>query len=189
MDGNNQEEAPWSYTKSDATDSFAGSELNQAKGVPLPQVPEVSWSASEFVSHEKNAVWYLGLFAGTLVLVALIYLITSDAVASVVVFLACIIVSTFAGRKPAVKNYKVGESGIVIGERSYRYGEFRSFSIVEEGAIDSIWLKPLKRLSPVVVMYFAPEDEQKIVDVLSNFLPHEDRELDVIDRMSRRMRF
>jgi hypothetical protein len=88
-----------------------------------------------------------------------------------------------------VNTYIVDEKGIQVQEKFHPYAEFRSFSVVEEGAINSIWLKPLKRFVPIVVMYFSPEDEQKIIDVLANFLPHEERELDAIDRLSKRMRF
>jgi len=38
-------------------------------------------------------------------------------------------------------------------------------------------------------MYFSPEDEQKIIDTLANFLPQEVRELDAVDRLTRRLRF
>jgi hypothetical protein len=38
-------------------------------------------------------------------------------------------------------------------------------------------------------MYFSPEEEKKIIDVVANFLPHEQRELDAVDRFSKKIRF
>ena len=180
-------EANWQYQGVD--DQHAGSNMAESTGVPLQQIPAVQWSASEYVSHEKSTGWYAALFGATIVIVTVVYAITRDVLASVVVFLASGAMSVYAGRKPGTKNYIIDENGVKIDENFHGYSEFRSFSVVEEGAIDSVWLKPIKRFSPMVVMYFGPEDEQEIVDVLANFLPHEERELDAIDRFSKRIRF
>ena len=168
---------------------YDGSSMSEATGIPLQQIPAVSWSASEYVAHEKSAGWYFALFGATTLLVTLIYILTKDILASVVILLASMVIGVYAARKPSTKSYEINEQGIQIDSVMHHFREFRSFSVIEEGALDSVWLKPLKRFSPVVAMYFPPEDEEKIVDVLSNFLPHEQRELDAIDRFSKRMRF
>jgi hypothetical protein len=129
------------------------------------------------------------LFAGSAVAVLLVFLVSRDILASIVVLLASTTISVYAGRKPSINRYVVNENGIQIQDKQYLYRDFKSFSVVEEGAIDSVWLKPIKKFSPVVVMYFSPEDEQKIIDVIANFLPHEERELDAIDRLSKKIRF
>jgi hypothetical protein len=149
----------------------------------------VSWTASEFVAHEKSPAWYGVLAGGALFLVALVYLITRDKLSTFVILMACIAIGVYAGRKPDTKTYRVDKDGIKIGNNSYAYYDFRSFSVVEEGAIDAIWLRPMKRFMPIVVMYFEPNDEDRIVDVLSEYLPFEERELDLIDRITRRARF
>jgi hypothetical protein len=189
MQDQQQSETNWDYKPENDTQDYDGNDFAQTTGIPMQEVPAVQWSASEYVAHEKSAGWYGLFFAGSLAIVALVFLITRDILASIVVLLSCSAISVYAARKPGTNSYVVDEKGVKVQERFYPYSTFRSFSLVEEGAINSIWLKPLKRLSPIVVMYFSPEDEQKIVDVLANFLPHEDRELDAIDRFSKRMRF
>lgn len=187
---NTNQDANWQYTPSEnAGPKHAGSDVGQTRPTTASSVASVYWSASEYIEHEKDIRWYGALIGGGVLLTALIFVITRDYLASAVVLLAIISIAVFAGRKPDTKQYSVDESGVKIGEKTYTYSQFRSFSLVEEGAINSIWLKPLKRFAPAVIMYFSPEDEQKIVDVLSNFLPHEDRELDAIDRFSKRVRF
>jgi hypothetical protein len=182
-------DANWQYKPENSTTDYVGENLAESRGVPLPAIPSVEWTASEYVAHEKNAGWYAAFFGGSIVIVALVFLITRDFLASITVLLSCVAISIYAGRKPGVNTYVVDEKGIKVQEKFYPYAGFRSFSVVEEGAINSIWVKPLKRFSPIVVMYYSPEDEQKIIDVLANFLPHEDRALDAIDRFSKRMRF
>jgi uncharacterized membrane protein YobD (UPF0266 family) len=173
-------EVNWQYNSASAAASYDGATVGATAGVPLPPIPEVSWTASEYVAHEKAAGWYAALFAGTFGLVAIIFLITRDILASLVILLACVAIAVYAAWKPGTNKYVINEKGIQIQEKFYAYSDLRSFSVVEEGAIDSIWVKPLKRFTPVVVMYFSPEDEQKIIDVLANFLPHEEHELVLI---------
>lgn len=192
MDGDQQkpnEEVNWQYNSGNKSESYDGSGVGELRGVPLPSIPEVSWTASEYVAHEKSPGWYATLFAGSGVLVLIVFLITKDLLASIVILLACLAIAVYAARKPATNQYVINEKGIQIGDAFHPYREFRSFSVVAEGAIDSIWVKPLKRFAPVVVMYFSPDDEQKIIDVLANFLPHEERELDAVDRFTKRIRF
>lgn len=47
-------------------------------------------------------------------------------------------------KKPSLKSYEVSTDGISIDNQFYSYDEFRSFSILEEGAVNSIWLKGFK---------------------------------------------
>jgi hypothetical protein len=183
------QEANWQYTPEKQTATYDGADVSETRGVPLPAIPTVEWTASEYVAHEKSGSWYLAFLSGSLVIVLLIFLISRDILATIVVLLACITIVVYAGRKPGTNRYIVNENGVQVEDKIYQYSTFRSFSVVEEGAINSIWLKPLKRFAPVVVMYYSQEDEQKITDVLTNFLPHEERELDAIDRFSKRIRF
>lgn len=184
------EDANWQYTAG-GQNSLAGSDMGQApQQTTEEKVQPVEWSASEYVQHEKDARWYLAFGAVGIVVTTLTFFITQqDILATVTVFIAFIAIMVYAGRKPETKQYAVHDKGVQVGDKQYAYSEFRSFSVVAEGAINSIWLKPLKRFAPAVVIYYSPEDEEKITETLSVYLPHEDRELDAIDRFSKRVRF
>ena len=95
----------------------------------------------------------------------------------------------FAARKPRVLDYQVDNAGVKIGPKFYAYGNFKAFAIVNEGAVESVWLMPLKRFMPILTIYFAPDDEQKIIDVLGNFLPVQSHQPDPIDRLMHQLRF
>ena len=182
------EQAEWAYTPDSSQAAYDGESMGQ-QPVTDAVVQPVTWTASEYIAHEKSASWYLALFAAGGVLTVIIYLVTRDVLASFAVFFASAAMAVYAGRRPDTKTYKVDEKGVTVDQKFYPYNSFRSFSVVEEGAIDSVWLKPLKRFAPVVVMYFAPDQEDNIASVLATFLPHEQRELDAIDRFSKRIRF
>ena len=95
----------------------------------------------------------------------------------------------FAARKPQELKYRLDNSALHVGDRSYLYSQFKSFTVIEEGLIHSIMLMPLQRFMPPLSVYYAPEDEDKISEALSSYLPYEDRKQDFIDKLMRKVRF
>lgn len=150
---------------------------------------DISWTASEFIAHTKNSGWYIILAVATIALTAIIYLLTKDKVTSVAIVIASLLFGIMASRKPRELQYSVGADGMHIGQKFYPYGVFKSFSIMQEEGIESIWFMPLKRFMPGLSIYFAPDEGQKIVNVLSEYLPFENRELDLTDRLMHKLRF
>ena len=149
---------------------------------------ELSWTASEFIEHKKNATWYASLFAITLVLAALAYFI-ADIVAGVMIMIAALLFGITANRKPRELTYIISNSGLTVGKKKFSYNSFKSFSIVQEGGVQSIWFMPSKRFDPGLSIYFAPQDGQKIVDLLGTLIPYEQKKLDPIDKLMHRLRF
>jgi hypothetical protein len=113
----------------------------------------------------------------------------SGITSALVVAAACVAVGVFAGREPATRKYEISEEGVSVDGVLHPYEAFKSFAVVEEGAVTSIWLKPMRRFTPTLVMYFAGEDEENIVNALENFLPEETQVLDVFERAARKIRF
>jgi hypothetical protein len=150
---------------------------------------EISWTASEFISHQKDSSWYIGLGAATGISCVAIYLLTRDRITVVMVLVAAIMFGIFASRQPRVMNYRLDEEGLMIGNKHYGYNNFKSFAVQQEGAINSIFLLPLQRFMPGISIYYPPEEEQRILGTISNYLPHETRTPDVIDRLMRKVRF
>ncbi len=150
---------------------------------------EVTWTASEFIAHSKEPSWYLALGAGAFVLSLLIYWLTGDVVASVVILIGAALFGISASRQPRQLTYGLGKSTLSIGAREYPYKDFRSFSIVDEGAFSSIILMPLKRFSPPLSLYYHPDNERQIVTVLAEHLPLQEHKHDLTESLMRRIRF
>lgn len=148
----------------------------------------ISWTASEFIAHSKTFGWYaiLGLITTA---VALLAYFLADIITTVIVIVVSILFGYMASRKPRELPYSVDPEGIHVDKKLYPYGNFKSFSIVQEEGIESIWLMPLQRFSPGLSIYFAPQEGQKIVDYLGNQLPFEERKLDALDKFMHRIRF
>lgn len=154
-----------------------------------PDGLEVAWSASEFISHEKTGIWYLTLGVGAAILTIIVFLVTRNVFSSLVIAFVCILMGVYGARKPQTKKYLLNEDGVHVDTTFFPYENFKSFSVLEDGAVECIWLRPIKRYMPTVAMYYSPEDEERIVMMLENFLPLEDREHDFMDRLSRFIRF
>lgn len=167
----------------------------QSQETPQPTQPkaedpdEITWTASEFIDHEKRSGWYLTLLAITLASVAVVYLITRDVITAVVLVIIAIIFGVQASRKPRILTYKISDAGLQIEKRNYPFAQFKSFSIIDEGALESITLHPLRRFMTPITIYYPPEQADDIVDAMNYFLPHEEKDLDAIDKLMRRLRF
>jgi hypothetical protein len=149
----------------------------------------VTWTASEFVAHDKSAVWYVLLLAGTLLLAALFFLLTRSLVTVAVVIVSGLLLGIYGARQPRQLEYRLDGRGVDIGPRHHGYDEFRSFSVVPEGAFGSIVFMPLKRFAVATTVYYAPDDESKILAILTDQLPFEEHRGDAVDSLMRHIRF
>lgn len=149
----------------------------------------ITWTASEAVSQDKTAGWFLLLGVATLVIAAVVYLLTHDKLTAVVVVVVAIVFGFFAARRPRTLTYALGKQGIQIDAKLYPYESFKSFSLLEEGALVCILLMPMRRFMPPLTVYYLPQDEEKVLGMLSDYLPFEDRKRDLIDQAMRKIRF
>lgn len=174
-----QPASKWQYSSENTQDQTGRPPVHES----------VSWTASEYIAHEKGGSWYIILAVAVIVGSALVYLITREMISAVVIVIMGVAFGGFAVRKPQELNYVLDASGLTVGPKLYEYEQFKSFTVVEEGAIDSIMLMPLQRFMPPLSVYFDPADEEKITNALSAYLPYEDRKQDAVDRLMRKVRF
>ena len=147
----------------------------------------INWDAQEYIPHDKNTGWYVGLIVVGLVLVALsiwlqVYTFTALVVLSVV---ALIIYSV---RPPRMLHYSLSSKGLSEGNRLYDYADYKSFGILKDDGNFSIVLTPHKRFSPRVTVYFPQEQGEKIVDMFGARLPMEEVKLDFLDKIVKFLR-
>ena len=168
---------------------FRDEESPENQSTAPRQHDPVEWTASEYIAHEKGLSWYVLLGLAIVAFAAVVYGVTGELISSIVIVVMGIAFGAFAARQPQELNYSLDNDALHVGGRSYGYGQFKSFTIVDEGPIHSIMLMPLQRFMPPLSVYYAPEDEDKIANALSSYLPYEDRKQDVVDRIMRKVRF
>lgn len=149
----------------------------------------ITWTASEYIANPKNTGWFALLAASSLVLAVVVYLLTKDIVSTVVIVVLGVLVGTFAARQPRTLQYEIDDKGVHIGGKLYPYAGFKAFSLADEHATRFISLLPLRRFMPPLVVHYAAEDEQTIADVLASYLPYEEHKTDIVDSITRRVRF
>ena len=156
-----------------------------------PEEPDgsITWRANEFMAHSKSPMWYVVLFSVAILIAALVWLLTKDLISTAVVILMAIVFGIFAAKKPRTLEYRVGKEGVTIGRRQLAFNSFRSFAVMRRGDFSSIVLLPLKRFALSANICYDSQDESKIVDVISQYLPMEDGRKDILDDLMWRLRF
>ncbi len=150
----------------------------------------ISWNGPEFVSHEKNSEWYGMTVAAAIILGVLIYFVTSrDLVSALTVAIAVMILGFYGLRKPKLINFGLGLDGISIGNKQVVYEEIRAFTAVTEGEYLNITLFPHKRFGPPLGLCYRGQNEDRIVEFLSERLPMEQHKSDIIENFLQRIRF
>ncbi|MEO6761189.1 MAG: hypothetical protein ABI220_02305 [Candidatus Saccharimonadales bacterium] len=169
-------------------------ESNIPTGLKAPDLAnpteDISWTASEFISHEKSPGWYAALGLAAIILGGAAYLLTGHNIISIIaIVLAILMLGISARQKPRVRQYTLGNDGLHIDNRTYLYSDFKSFTASEDGAIVSVIFLPLQRFAPGLTIYLAPEMEDTVIDALSDYLPHESHRQDAVDGLLKRIRF
>ena len=170
-------------------------ELNQSgdsdepgKDAPADAEP-VHWSASEYIHHDKNPLWFVSFIAVILILIAIDLFLIKSYTFSVLVVVMAIALVLYSRRPPRTIDYTLsGNQGLYVGEKLYHFNEFKSFGLLHDNEHYSIMLIPIKRFSPGISVYFPEEAGEKIVDILGARLPMEDLKLDLIDTLVHKLR-
>jgi len=188
---NSSPNADGSFAPQLPTDTYEDSHFTRGPEGRSLQSDEnrITWSASEYIAHQKSPGWYLVLAGAALAFSAIVYVLTKDFVSVAVILIAAIVFGFYAGRQPRVQQYTLSDAGISIGGKMYSFDQMKTFSVIEEGAFSSITFWPLKRFMPAVSIYYDPQDEEKIVTFLSNFLPMDIEKRDMVDNLMRKIRF
>lgn len=173
----------WQFTGGDAV-------TTSVDPPAVTQASTISWTASEFIAHSKTPGWYLLLALITVASATLAFLITGgDKLTTGVILIAGLLFGIMAARQPRELPYSLDAKGLQIGEKHYPYADFKSFSLVQEEGIEAIWLLPLQRFAPGLSIYFSPQDKDNILNILDNYLPVEQRQLDFVDKLMHKIRF
>ena len=151
----------------------------------------VAWEASEYIHQHKGFRWYALYTAAIAVIIVLVNLFPGGGGIYITLFILIVGIAfgIYANRPPQTVRYSVSPDGISIGSKVYRYDDFKSFSVVSEGGMNSILLTPVARFSPPLTIYYSPDDEQHIIDILSLNLPFEEHSPDLIERIMRAIKF
>ena len=156
---------------------------------PQETAEPLEWLASGVHAGNRSKAWYAGLIVGGVLIAALGFLITKDLFSTIVIALCAPIFGYLSIKKPQALPYRLDGVGITIGRKRFLYGQFRAFTVIDERTYTTIGLIPLTRFSPLIIVSYDPDMQQKIVDRLAAYLPLQEHKPDALDHLTSRIRF
>jgi hypothetical protein len=150
--------------------------------------PLLAWQASEYIHHDKRFGWHFLFFVALAGGIAGAVLTHQWLTIGVLTLMGVALV-VYANKRPRVLNYALGERGITIDTKFYDYDSFKSFGVIQDLAWHLIDLEPMRRFMPRLNILFEDTNRDQIIDLLSQRLPREDRQPDLVERAARYLRF
>lgn len=147
----------------------------------------IHWEAEEYIQHDKNGGWYVGLVFVGLVLVALAVMLKWWTFALLVV-VSVVALFVYTLRPPRMLRYVLDNKGLKEGARQFNFSDYKSFGIIKDGEHYVIVLTPRKRFSGRVRVLFPEAQGEQIVDAFGMKLPMEEVRLDFVDKVVKFLR-
>ena len=153
-----------------------------------PLQEPLRWQGTEYVHHEKDALWFVvfGVVVLVFMLLAILFIQSPTFTVLIPVMAAALIV--YARRPPRLIDYTLSSKGLHVNDQLYPFTDFKGFGVIRDGNEYSIMLIPTKRFRLGVSIYFPEDAGEAIVDMLGARLPMREMKLDVFDRIIHKLR-
>ena len=163
--------------------SEANSNSSQVSPFPDPTEPLLIWQEREVNDTTRPRGWYVIFGVVVVVLFAIsIFLFKSYTFALLIPIMAVALIVSLQ-RPAALVNYSASHAEVVVGQRTYSYDTFRSFSVTAKPTQNWITLIPRKRFAMPIVMYFPEDVGEQLVDLIASHLPMSERKPDLLERL------
>jgi len=136
---------------------------------------EIRWQAPEFITYEKGTDWYwaVGVIAITLAVAAILF---GNILFSLVIIIGTAALSMQASRDPEIREFAVGDRGVQIDDTLYPYSSIISFWVENNPHEQKLLLQSEKMWMPYIVMPIAEVDPEEVRNFLINYLPEEEHQ-------------
>ncbi len=158
---------------------------------PTPNIDEnqvVRWQAAEYIHRDKDAVWYIVFTVVVLVLMALAFFLFKSITFVILIPVMAAALVVYSRRPPVQLEYTLSRKGLHVNDRLYEYDQFKEFGLLHGDDQNSILLVPRARFKPGVTIYFPDEVGEAVVDMLAARLPMHEAQIDLIDRLIKKLR-
>ena len=148
----------------------------------------ISWTAPEFIQYEKGRSWFvmLAIISAALVIIALLM---QNYLFALIIVMAAFLIYVQAAKRPKEITFMISSEGITIDEKTYPFGEFRSFWIFEEPELRYANLLSKRLTQPQIHLPLAEQDPQIIRRALIDFIPEKKQEETFSDIIARKIKF
>ncbi|HSX41087.1 MAG TPA: hypothetical protein VLF21_00395 [Candidatus Saccharimonadales bacterium] len=147
-----------------------------------------SWQASEFIFHQKTNSWYVTLWLVTAAICLVLGLLAQWLAVAMVVVMALAVV-VYSRKEPRTLGYAVDDHGVSVEGKVTAYKLFRSYSIHQDLSWQTIDLEPTQRFVPRLTLLCENENIEQIASILAQHLPRVQRSPDLVERLTRYLKF
>lgn len=163
--------------------------VSDSPAQPSPVSEEaITWHASEYIHHDRDTMWYIWVAVVTAVFLYVAIFLMKSVTFSVLVLVMAISVIVLARRPLRTLKYTLSPKGLYVMGQLHSLEHFKSFGIVRDEGELSVVLIPTQRFSPAITVYFPAQLGERIVDFLGKRLPMQELQLDIVDRLVRKLR-
>ncbi|MCL2094653.1 hypothetical protein FWH13_00855 [Candidatus Saccharibacteria bacterium] len=149
--------------------------------------PLIEWQAAEYFVRKKGKRWFVGFgFVAIILLAGAIWLRAWTFAALIVVAVIAFIV--YSRSTPDKIRYAILKDGVEVGDKTYPYDTLKVFGVIEDGTHYYIRIVPKRRFAGAILMYFAKQDGEKIVDTLGSRLQMEKMSPDPLDKLLQKLK-
>ena len=147
--------------------------------------PLYEWDVTEYERHTRGTLWHVLMISFGIMFV--IYaLATDNFLFAIIIILAGIILFLQSAVEPAQVQFALTEFGLVLGNRFYRYDEFRAFYMIYNQETQTIFFDTKAALRPDLRIPLGDQDPMEIRDFLQSMLDEDlEKEEPLADRAAR----
>lgn len=143
----------------------------------------LAWQEREVNDTTRTPLWYL-LFALTVIILFIISIILFRSFTfAILIPVMSIALLVSLHRPAALISYSVGHTGVTVGNRSYLYDTFRSFSVTTKPTQNWLTLLPRKRFAMPIIIYFPHDLGEELVDTVAAHLPMSEPKTDILEQL------
>jgi hypothetical protein len=150
--------------------------------------PLISWDAPEYTHYEKGTLWYLAVIAITIIAITIAMFFRQWILIAVIVMFV-IVLMQYSRREPRIKHYTIFANGVKIDDKMYLFKQLKSFSFIESSDGTRLTLQPLKRLAFHINLQLGNLAIGDIKAILVKHLPEQKKSEELLDRMSKKLKF
>lgn len=143
---------------------------------------KISWTTVEYIHREKTTDWYwiVGIIT---VSIALISIILNNIIFAILILVSSFTLSLFASKKPETVSVEINHSGVTFGKTHYPYKHLDSFWVETREIQPKIILKSKKVFMHFIVIFIEDIEEERVREVLSQYLPEEEHHEPFLEKL------
>lgn len=136
---------------------------------------EIRWHAPEFIKYEKGPDWYwaVGVISITLSVAAILF---GNILFAIVILVGTFALALQASRDPEIREFVVDKRGVQTDETLYPYSSLASFWVENNPHEQKIILMSEKTWMPYIVVPIAEVDPEKIRNFMIEYIPEEEHQ-------------